>query len=230
MAGQPVVLVGLDAFHDPGAIARAFVGTAEVRYAAIATPDLVAEASANADAIVVATHALPGELITSLSKTVKVIGRTGVGVDTVDLVTARQEGITVFNEPSYGELEVASHAIGMLLALQRKFAVADAYVRSGWQGRPPLAPMLPLDELRVGVIGCGRIGRATVERLLHLVGEVLVYDPYLTDVPPGAQRVETLEQLLPDARPSCSTCLSPRAPGICSAAANWRSCPGGRSS
>ena len=144
-----------------------------------------------------ATHPLTAELIRSLATRVKVIGRTGVGVDTVDVAAAQETGLTVFNEPNYGETEVATHAISMLLALQRKLAVGDAYVRSGWQGRPAISPVLPLDEMKVGVIGCGRIGRATVQRLLFLMGEVLVFDPFVAQVPEGARQVATLEELLP---------------------------------
>jgi D-3-phosphoglycerate dehydrogenase len=192
---QPVVVVGIGSFWDPAGVVDAFRGRATVRYEAIDAPRLVAAATADADAIVVASQPLTATLIDALGSGVVVIGRTGVG--TVDLDAARQAGITVFNEPSYGELEVASHAIAMLLALQRKFPLADAYVRNGWRGVPNLRPVLPIDELRVGIIGCGRIGRMTVERLQHLVHEVLVYDPLALDVPPGARRVAELDEMLP---------------------------------
>jgi D-3-phosphoglycerate dehydrogenase len=197
LAGQPVVLIGLGTFHDPGAVAEAFAGRAEIRYAPVSTPLLAAVASEGADAVVVASHPLTAEIIKALDGGVKVIGRTGVGVENVDLVAARDQGITVFNEPSYGENEVASHALAMLLALQRRLAVADAYVRAGWKGRPPLGAVLPLDEFTVGVVGCGRIGRATTTRLLALVGEVLVYDPFVHRVPEGARAIPSLAQLLP---------------------------------
>ncbi|MCU1489046.1 MAG: D-isomer specific 2-hydroxyacid dehydrogenase NAD-binding protein [Acidimicrobiaceae bacterium] len=193
---MPVVVVGADAFYDSPAVAQHFSGKGIVRYEQIVTPEQVASATADAGAVVVAGHVLSAPLIAALGDGVRVIGRTGVGVDTVDLDAARCRGIAVFNEPDYGSVEVASHAIGMIIALQRKFLLADRFVRGGWNGSHGLAPIKPLDELRVGVIGSGRIGRATIARLLHLVGEVLVYDPLAPEVPEGAERIAELDDLL----------------------------------
>ena len=106
----------------------------------------------------------------------RVIGRAGVGVDTIDLEAAEAAGITVVNQPGYGTREVASHAVALLLALQRRLCGLDDYVRNGWSGPPVLAPMKPLDELVVGLVGGGRIGRATAEMLGGLVDQILVYD------------------------------------------------------
>lgn len=197
MEARPVVLVGQGAFHDPDKVARAFEGEAEVRYALISTPDLAAQSSAGADALVVASHPVSGPIIRALSPQVKVIGRTGVGVDTVDLEVASQEGITVFNEPSYGETEVASHALAMLLALQRKLLVSDRFVRDGWRGSVRLGAVKPLDQLTVGVVGCGRIGRASITILASLVERVLAYDPFVPQAPLGAQKVGALDEMLP---------------------------------
>ena len=125
------------------------------------------------------------------------ISRTGVGLDTVDLDGAAALGISVINQPAYGATEVASHAIGLALAAQRKFMVADRNVRDGWHGTVALSPVKPLDEVCAGVVGCGRIGAVTAALLQHLVREVSVYDPGATSVPDGVSRCATLEELLP---------------------------------
>jgi D-3-phosphoglycerate dehydrogenase len=93
-------------------------------------------------------------------------------------------------------VEVAAHAIALLLALQRRLPAVDAFVRAGWNGAVPLSAVQPLDELVVGVIGCGRIGGEVVEKLLGLVATVLVYDPYAQRIPSGARRVDDLQALL----------------------------------
>ena len=110
-----------------------------------------------------------------------------MGVDTVDLEAAEAAGITVLNQPTYGTREVASHAVALLLALQRRLRGLDEFVRDGWTGSPVLAPMKPVDELVVGLVGCGRIGRATAEMLLPLVGQILAYDPAGPPLPEGVE-------------------------------------------
>jgi D-3-phosphoglycerate dehydrogenase len=193
---RPVIVVAQDALHAPDRIAEHFRDQATIRREDISSPEKMRRATATADAVVVALHRLTGELIEAMDRRVRVIGRMGVGTDTVNLETAATQGITVFNEPAFGVHEVASHAIAMLLALQRKLVPSDCHVRDGWPGRLALGAMKPLDEFVVGVIGCGRIGRAVVELLAPMVGRVLVYDPAVRDVPPAAVRLDRLDDLL----------------------------------
>jgi D-3-phosphoglycerate dehydrogenase len=167
-----------------------------IRRADISSPEKMRGATATADAVVVALHRLTAELIDAIDGRVRVIGRMGVGTDTLNLDAAAACGITVFNEPTFGVQEVASHALAMLLALQRKLVPSDRYVRDGWRGGFALAPMKPLDELVVGVVGCGRIGRAFAEQVIPLAGSVLAYDPAVDHLPPGAERVGQLDDLL----------------------------------
>ncbi len=192
----PVIVVAQDALHAPDRIADHFDGEATIRREDISSPEKMRGATAAADAVVVALHRLTADLVDAMDGRVRVIGRMGVGTDTVDLDAAAARGITVFNEPTFGVQEVASHAVAMLLALQRKLVPSDRYVRDGWQGGFALGPMKPLDEVVVGVIGCGRIGRAVAQQLVPIAGRVLVYDPVADDVPPAAVRVDQLDDLL----------------------------------
>jgi D-3-phosphoglycerate dehydrogenase len=86
--------------------------------------------------------------------------------------------------------------LALLLAVQRRLPQADQYVRTGWHGSPDLGGVQPIDEATVGVIGCGRIGRAFVGRILPLVNQVLVYDPDISETPVGTVRVGELDELL----------------------------------
>jgi D-3-phosphoglycerate dehydrogenase len=83
-----------------------------------------------------------------------------------------------------------------LLAVQRRLPAADRYVRSGWAGPAALDGIQPLDEATVGVLGCGRIGNAFVERVRPLVRQVLIYDAAPVPVPAGAERAADLDDLL----------------------------------
>lgn len=194
---QPVLAVAAGAFtaqHER--LVEHLKGRAEVRLTDVSTPEAIAEGTQGADALVVTLQPLRDGHIAALSPTVAVIGRAGVGLDTIDLVAAEAAGISVINQPRYGTNEVASHAVAMLLALQRKLLLCDDYVRAGWNGPLGLAPMKPLDEIVVGLVGCGRIGAAAASMLVGLVEQVLVFDPALSDPPPGAQLVDELKDLL----------------------------------
>jgi D-3-phosphoglycerate dehydrogenase / 2-oxoglutarate reductase len=192
----PVILVAADAVAAPERLVEHFRGQATILPEDISSPERMRRATAAADAVIVALQRLTSELIESMDDRIRVIGRMGIGTDTVDLNAAAASGITVFNEPTFGVLEVATHAIAMLLAVQRKLAPSDLYVRHGWQGGLRLDPMKPIDEVVVGVVGCGRIGRAVAERLIPIAGEVLVHDPAVGDVPPGSERISGLDELL----------------------------------
>jgi D-3-phosphoglycerate dehydrogenase len=191
------VVVGSRSLHQAEAVRAHFEPHAHIRFEDLNTPETVSRATADADAIVVASQLLDRARIDALGRSVKVISRTGVGLDTVDLDSAADLGISVINQPAYGATEVASHAIGMALAVQRKFIVADRYVRDGWNGAVALGPVKPLDEVSAGVVGCGRIGAVTASLLSHLVREVRVFDPMAADVPAGVVRCSTLDELLP---------------------------------
>jgi D-3-phosphoglycerate dehydrogenase / 2-oxoglutarate reductase len=168
----------------------------ELRFRDLSDPARLTEATAGASGVVVALQPLRAAHIATLAPSVRVIGRAGVGVDTIDLNAAEAAGITVLNQPTYGTREVASHAVALLLALQRRVCEMNAYVRNGWSGPPGLGPMKPLDEVVVGLVGSGNIGRATGEMLLGLVGHILAYDPASPPVPEGVEPVMELKELL----------------------------------
>jgi D-3-phosphoglycerate dehydrogenase len=192
---RPVIVVADGAFKDRDRLIKHFQDV-EFRFSDVSDPATLSEATAGASGIVVTLQPMRAAHISALALSVRVIGRAGVGLDTLDLDAAAEAGITVLNQPTYGTREVASHAVALLLALQRRLRGLDAYVRDGWSGAPVLAPMKPLDELVVGLVGAGRIGRATADMLLPLVGHILVYDPAGPPLPKGVVAVSDLKELL----------------------------------
>jgi D-3-phosphoglycerate dehydrogenase / 2-oxoglutarate reductase len=194
--GLPVILVPAGALRDPERTAEHFRGQAALRHDEISTPASIRAATAGAEALVVAQQRLTSELIGAIDDGLRLIGRMGIGVDTVDLEAARARGITVYNEPTFGVIEVASHAVALLLAVQRRLWPGDLHVRDGWHGRLRPGPEKSVDEMTVGVIGCGRIGRAVVGMLAPMAGRILVYDPAVAEVPASATRVARLDELL----------------------------------
>ncbi|MBA3403101.1 MAG: C-terminal binding protein [Gemmatimonadaceae bacterium] len=142
--------------------------------------------SPRADALVVALQKVDAALLDSFEGHLKVVGRAGIGLDSVDLIAARARDIRVINEPDYATEEVASHALAMLLAVHRRLPQGDAAVRAGWASAANVGMATPMSEATLGVVGAGRIGGQLVRMAAPLFGEVLVSDPADVATPEGA--------------------------------------------
>ena len=193
---RPVIAVADTAFADHAGLEKDFNDHAELRWIDLSRPDTVRESTGDADAVVVTLQRLSDDVITAFAPSVRVIGRAGVGLDTIDLTTAEKRGIAVINQPAYAAAEVATHALALLLALERRLSPSDAFVRAAWRGPLDLGGVRALDDATVGVVGGGRIGQAFVERVRPLVRQVVVYDPAPVSLPPGVERAADLPDLL----------------------------------
>lgn len=108
----------------------------------------------------------------------RLIARYGVGTDAVDLGAAQRHGVLVTNTPGANSDAVAEHALALLLAALRRVVAGDRGVRTGdWSVRRTAE----LKNLRVGVVGFGRIGQALAGRLQLLSTTVFAVDPALSD-------------------------------------------------
>jgi D-lactate dehydrogenase len=117
------------------------------------------------------------------------------GFNQVDLEAARRVGIRVARVPAYSPYAVAEHAIGMMLALNRKYHKAFNRVRDG---NFALEGLLGFDMhgRTAGVIGTGKIG-AIVAKLLACFGcEVLLYDVLPSPECAGIGKYVPLPQLV----------------------------------
>jgi D-3-phosphoglycerate dehydrogenase len=113
------------------------------------------------------------------AKTLKVIGRAGIGVDNVDIAAATARGIIVMNTPFGNSITTAEHAITLMLALARQIPEADASTRAGkWEKNKFLG--VEIFGKTLGVIGCGNIGSIVADRAIGLKMKVIAYDPFLS--------------------------------------------------
>lgn len=110
----------------------------------------------------------------------RAVVRYGIGYDNIDVEAAERAGIPVSIVPDASTTEVASHAFAMGLALVRRLPEGNASVAAGgWAGR--IAYEAPrFDELRVGVVGLGRIGRHVAHLYQSIGATVTAYDPHVT--------------------------------------------------
>ncbi len=168
----------------------------DVVLAPLTTPEEVETHTAGADCVLVTTNPLPRSLVVALAPSVRLIARAGVGLDAIDLEAAAERGIGVFHTPDYCVPEVATHTVALLLALNRRLVDSDRIARSDWTGWRAIAPVEPLGEQTIGLVGFGRIGRAVAERVRALVAAVVAYDPYGPVDEPGVTATESLDELL----------------------------------
>jgi len=121
----------------------------------------------------------------------RIVSRFGAGFDTVNTADAKKYGVWVANSPDYGVGEVATHALGMALALVRHLPFYDRDIRAGHWHYTSAGPLRRVKEMTLGIVGLGRIGK----RMAHLAhepfGSVIACDPYIpdSDFPPLVRRV-----------------------------------------
>ncbi|HVR31249.1 MAG TPA: NAD(P)-dependent oxidoreductase [Acidimicrobiia bacterium] len=93
----------------------------------------------------------------------KVIARAGAGLDTIDVKAALDRGIEVINSPDANTLAVAELTMGLVVALARNIAAADATMKAGKWEKSAMAG-IGLAGKTLGIIGFGRIGQAVADR------------------------------------------------------------------
>ena len=139
---------------------------------------------------------ITGRMITA-GRDLKVIGRPGVGMDTVDIAAATKRKIPVIYAP-HACFAVAEGALSLLLALVKRIPECDAIVKEGrWKERYKFHTG-DMSEHTLGIIGLGRIGSSLAKLLRPFEMTVVAFDPYITDERAekfGVQRV-SLEELL----------------------------------
>lgn len=160
---------------------------------AVATPDDPFSALIDAKGIVAGALRYTADVM-DRSPTLLVIGRIGIGVDTVDLDAATQRGIAVCNAPDAPTVSTAEHATMLMLASAKRIERGQTRLR---QGAPDLYGGhhgLELAGKHLGLIGFGRIARRVAAAALAMDMTVAAHDPYV-DVEPPVEHAHSLEEL-----------------------------------
>jgi D-3-phosphoglycerate dehydrogenase len=141
--------------------------------------DPVPEDLSDATGAIVRADALVDTPMLDRMPNLRVLARTGVGVDQVDVAEATRRGIAVVVTPGAGTHAVAEGALAMILHLVKRLRVTTECVAQGrWSERGAIA-VGDLDGTTIGIIGYGRIGRR-VGHLARAFGmNVLAHDPYI---------------------------------------------------
>lgn len=142
----------------------------------------------------------------------KVVSRTGVGYDEIDVEAATEHGVAVCNVPGYGTEVVSDHAITLALSVLRRINELDADMRTGVWDYARTRPLGQCYGRTFGVVGMGEIGRATARKAAGLGFDVVCWSRSLK---PGRRMPEgypvlRLEELLQQADVvSLHTALTP---------------------
>ncbi len=156
------------------------------------------EITRDADAVLVEMAHITRRVIENMTRC-RLIGRHGVGYDTLDVAAATDAGIPVCNVTDYCTSEVADQAMAMLLALARSLFPADREVRSGgWDVFAACGKNRRIEGQTLGIVGFGKIGQAVGRRGAGFGLNLLAYDPYVSaeaSAAAGAKKTE-LDELL----------------------------------
>lgn len=128
----------------------------------------------------------------------KVVSKTGTGVDNIDAAAATANGTAVCNVPGYGTDVVSDHAIALALAVLRRINELDADMRAGIWDFHRRRPLGQARGRTFGIVGFGNIGKATARKAAGLGFDVIVWDRHGrpgTATPEGFPYV-TLDALL----------------------------------
>ena len=108
-----------------------------------------------------------------------VVGRAGIGLDNVDVVTATARGVMVVNAPQSNIVSAAEHTMALLLAQARNVPQAHAALKAGrwertkWEG-------VELADKTLGIVGLGRIGKLVADRAKAFQMRLIAYDPFVS--------------------------------------------------
>ncbi|MEV7084539.1 NAD(P)-dependent oxidoreductase [Streptomyces sp. NPDC093085] len=173
-AARPLVWIPRPVHEDALALLRPYAEIRPGYGAGAATFEQVRERVA---AILLRTERVDGAMLRSAPR-LRVVARHGVGLDTVDVGTARELGIAVTTTPTANSRSVAEHAVALLLAVRRGIGVAvrnEGDTRAAIRGRE-------LSGATLGLVGFGRIAREVAAIAAHGFGmRVLAHDPMVAD-------------------------------------------------
>ncbi len=132
------------------------------------------------DGVLVTMRAPMTRKVIEGARKLKVIGKYGVGIESVDLDAATAKGIPVTYTPGVNQDTVAEYTIGLVLALVRRIPFAMETLRKGGKWRNEKFFGLELKGTTFGIIGLGRIGTRVAEKIGSFQVHLLSYDPYVS--------------------------------------------------
>lgn len=135
---------------------------------------------ADADAAIVGTKLHYDAAMFARAPRLKVIARTGIGYDNIDVPAASAAGVCAVNTPEAPTESTAEFAIALMFAVARRVTLADHNSKAGIWRLEPEVMGFDLAEKTLGLVGFGRIARrvATIARAIRM--PVRAFDPFVS--------------------------------------------------
>lgn len=139
----------------------------------------IIEKAKNADALATLLSDKIDVEVFNAAPQLKIVSQLAVGFDNIDIPEATKRGIYVTNTPEVLTDTTADFAWALLMAVARRVAEADKYVRTGqWRvgWHPNMMAGRDVYNATIGVVGAGRIGYAVAKRATGFSMKILFYD------------------------------------------------------
>lgn len=139
------------------------------------------------------------DVISRFPDSVKLICEAGTGYNNIDIIAAREKGISVCNIPSYSTVAVAQLAMTFVLNLSASLPQQQSMLeRKDFSNFTKFlqVPHFEVAGKTLGVIGAGAIGRESIKIGVALGMNVLVYDPFPKEWTEGNVKNASLEDVL----------------------------------
>ena len=141
---------------------------------ALGTEEETIEELKDVDAVIAGGEMYTQRVIAALPN-LRVIARSGVGYDRVDVPAATRHGIAVTITPNANHEAVAEQTLALLFAVAKSLVKMDQATR---EGRWPRAPLMPVRGQTLGIVGLGRIGRSTAARAVAIGMRVIAAEVF----------------------------------------------------
>ncbi len=124
------------------------------------------------DALIAGTENI-NEQVLNAAKNLKIISRVGIGLDSIDIQTAKKKNITITYTPDAPTKAVSELTIGLMLNLARQITTADKNMKNNkWQRIQGIR----LENKTIGIIGVGRIGKHLIQLLQSFNAPIIAND------------------------------------------------------
>ena len=163
--------VGIKMFQDESGI--------EVEVKTGLAPDELKGIIGEYDALVIRSATKVTEELLEAARSLKVVGRAGIGLDNVDIPAATKRGVVVMNTPTGNVITTAEHTIAMMMALTRNIPWGTSTLKEGLWEKKKLQGREVFNKV-LGIIGLGKIGSIVADRARGLKMQVIVHDSFVT--------------------------------------------------
>ncbi|KAK7601662.1 hypothetical protein V9T40_009103 [Parthenolecanium corni] len=147
----------------------------------------------NCEGLIVRSDTKVTKEIIEASKSLKVVGRAGTGVDNIDVNAATKKGIIVLNAPNGNSVSACELACSLITCLARNVVPACQSMKELKWERKKYSGGSELNGKTLAIIGLGKIGKEVARRMKHFGMQIIGFDPFISDEEANALSIRKLK-------------------------------------